>query len=318
MAVERVADLDLVLVGHEPARVAVHRRAGGLRHRQFVLDGPRQPDETFEHRDAVALLRDDSGCPFQRGKIFAQACEPGRQRAARLHRIELLLDVGEFGIQQRAGARSFAGFVEEFFALVGAVGELVRDRLRVRPQPRDRPQQAAEYERQQAQRLDGLRLRMMPLVRNLLRHHVDDPEHGDADDRYEEQHDPRQHVCGRVEGFALEECGLRGAALSGKPRRGHDDTCRPASPPRGPFDAGTHGLRVLDKPVAIGGNCCGVEQAMRVAAMVITGGRIVFAFLDTRDSAMSRYARTHAEAATRVIAIRVCNSRNSGHDGVRQ
>jgi hypothetical protein len=37
---------------------------------------------------------------------------------------------------------------------------------------------------------------------------------------------------------------------------------------------------------------------MRVAAMVSTGFRIVFAFLDTRDCAVSRTARTQRATAT--------------------
>ena len=75
--------------------------------------------------------------------------------------------------------------------LLGAVGEPVADRLGVRPQPRDRPQQAAEHQRQQAQRVDRVLLRMMPLLGALLRHHVHHPEQHDDNDRHDAEHQSR-------------------------------------------------------------------------------------------------------------------------------
>ena len=75
--------------------------------------------------------------------------------------------------------------------LVGAVGEPVADRLGVGPEPGQRPQQAAEDQRQQAQRVDRLGLRMMPLVGDLLGHHVDDPEQRDDEDRHHDEDEPR-------------------------------------------------------------------------------------------------------------------------------
>ncbi len=92
---------------------------------------------------------------------------------------------------------------------------------------------------------------MVALVRDLLRQHVDEPEHGDADDRHEKQHHPRQHVRGCVQRLAMEERGVRIAAMNDGPRRRHDQAPRSSSPPKGPFDVGTHGQRVLDKPAGV-------------------------------------------------------------------
>jgi hypothetical protein len=94
--------------------------------------------------------------------------------------------------------------------LVGAVGHLVGDRLDVRPQPGDRPQQAAEHQRQQAQHLDGVALRVMALVGDFLRQHVHHPEQHDQADRYEDQHEPCESKRRGVHHLRRQEGGLRG------------------------------------------------------------------------------------------------------------
>ena len=97
--------------------------------------------------------------------------------------------------------------------LVGAVGRLVADRLGVGPQPGDRPQQAAEHQRQQAQRVDRVGLRMVALVGDLLGQHVHQPEDDDDDDRHDDDDELRQNhrretiISGRGRATARGEAG---------------------------------------------------------------------------------------------------------------
>lgn len=93
-----------------------------------------------------------------------------------------------------AGAASFFT-VHDF---VGAVGHLVQNRPGVGPQPSQGPQHAAEYQRQQAQALDGLGLRVVILLGDFLRENMHLQEHADAHDRRDDQHDPGEHVGRRI------------------------------------------------------------------------------------------------------------------------
>jgi len=86
-----------------------------------------------------------------------------------------------------------------FVQLVRAVRHLVQDRLRIGPQPRHGPQQAAEDQRQQAQCLDRVRLWVAASLGDLLRQDVDHPEHVDEQRRHHQQHDDRDVVRNRVD-----------------------------------------------------------------------------------------------------------------------
>ena len=90
----------------------------------------------------------------QARQLVLQRPELRRQRAARLHRLELLAQVERLFAQQLALALLLGHLVVVVVVLVGAVGDAVADRLGVGPQPGERPEQAAEHERQQAQRGD--------------------------------------------------------------------------------------------------------------------------------------------------------------------
>ena len=92
--------------------------------------------------------------------------------------------------------------------------------LREGPQPRDRPEQAAEHEREQAQRLDRVALRVVALVRDLLGQDVDDPEQDDDDARDHEDHEQREPVGRGVEQVAGQE---------GRPGRGGGEQRRRTS-----------------------------------------------------------------------------------------
>ncbi len=58
--------------------------------------------------------------------------------------------------------------------------------------------------------MDGVALRVMALVRDLLGQHVDHPEQDDEDDRHHDDHDQREHARHLVEHLALEDGGVRG------------------------------------------------------------------------------------------------------------
>ena len=98
------------------------------------------------------------------GEVGANGIELTGRHAALFERGHPLTDVGG-----RARRLVEAVLLEVVGMFVGAVGQFVADRFGVRPEPGNRPEQPAEDERQQAQRLDRLELRMMPLVRDLLR-----------------------------------------------------------------------------------------------------------------------------------------------------
>ena len=138
--------------------------------------------------------------------------------------------------------------------LVGAVRHLVHDRLRVGPQPGDRPQQPAEHQRQQAQRADRLELRMVPLVGDLLRQDVHQPEQHDEHDRDDEDHEEGDEVASVSSGSgeSSEACGHpAGRPAAGRAQVRHRRSaadgppCRAASSlPRCRRDHGHSDLRV--------------------------------------------------------------------------
>ena len=105
--------------------------------------------------------------------------------------------------------------------LVGAVRHLVHDRLRVGPEPGQRPEQSAEHQREQAQRADRFELRMMALVRDLLRKDVHHPEQDDEHHRHDEEDEERDE--GRELVFDLSETGAT-----------------PGHPPAASRSSGTH------------------------------------------------------------------------------
>ncbi len=127
--------------------------------------------------------------------------------------------VRELVVQQLARLRLFAHLVEIVLVLFGAVRHLVGHRLRIRPQPGDRPEQTAEHQRQQAQHLDGVALRMMTLVGDLLRKDVNQPEQHDRADRDEDDDEPRKVLRRRVHHLRREERSARGRR---KGQRGDD------------------------------------------------------------------------------------------------
>ncbi len=93
--------------------------------------------------------------------------------------------------------------------LIRAVRHLVQHGLGVGPEPGDRPQHAAEHQRQQAQDLDRLRLRVVPLVRDLLRQDVHQPEEHDHGDRDDDDHEDCDVVRRRGQCVPRQERGLR-------------------------------------------------------------------------------------------------------------
>ncbi len=143
---------------------------------------------------------------FQRGQVGANPVELTRGSAARFQHRHALPDVrrGALGLRE-------AVLLEVVGMLVGAVGDLVSDRLRVRPQPGDRPEQPAEGERQQAERPDRLELRVVPLVGDLLGQHVHHPEQDDEQDRHEEQDEDGDIARHRVFDFGGHQRRLRRA-----------------------------------------------------------------------------------------------------------
>ena len=63
---------------------------------------------------------------------------------------------------------------------------------------------------------------MMFLLGDLLRQDVHQPEHGDADDRRDDQHYPGDVVGHGVECFAVEEGGLGGGGGEQRGQTGHE------------------------------------------------------------------------------------------------
>src|SRR5207244_10451026 len=84
--------------------------------------------------------------------------------------------------------------VAERFIHIGTVSHLVQDRLGISPKPGQRPEQPAKAKREQAQALNRLGLRMPFLVGNLFRQNVDEPKNGDANNRRDDEHDPRDAI----------------------------------------------------------------------------------------------------------------------------
>jgi len=81
---------------------------------------------------------------------------------------------------------------------VRPVSHLVEDGLRISPKPREWPKQSAKAERKQAEALDRVRLRMLFFLGDFFRQDVNEPEGRDADDRHDEQDQPRQRVSNGV------------------------------------------------------------------------------------------------------------------------
>ena len=115
-------------------------------------------------------------------------------------------------LQQRSGLGLFPHIEIVVVVLFGPVSHSVGDRLGVRPEPGDRPQQASECERQEAKRVDRVLLRMMALLGDLLRQDVDQPEQDDDNDRHDADDEPRNDGRCRIERLAGKErrrCGCR-------------------------------------------------------------------------------------------------------------
>ncbi len=162
-------------------------------------------DARLERRQLIANAR-VSSAGFRPARACVRRCRAtSRRRSASLGGAPGLWLVG------------FAVVI--VLVLVRAVRHLVQHGLRVGPRACERPQQPAEHQRQQAQHMDRVALRMMVLVRDFLGQHVHDPEHRDPDDRHDEDHDQREHVRNRVERLALQQV-LRLRRQGGEAGRG--------------------------------------------------------------------------------------------------
>ena len=84
--------------------------------------------------------------------------------------------------------------VADRFVHIGAVSHLVQDRLGVGPEPRNWPEQPTKEKREQTEAMNRVRLRMLFLFGNLFRHDMQQPENGDADNRRDHEHDPRDAI----------------------------------------------------------------------------------------------------------------------------
>ena len=83
------------------------------------------------------------------------------------------------------------------------------------PTAKRRPQQPPEDEREQAEHMDRLLLRMVALLRDLLRQHVHHPEERDQPDRHDKDDDHREQTAAVSSGLAVAERGVRGQAGKG-------------------------------------------------------------------------------------------------------
>ena len=190
----------------------------------LARDVPRQPlelDEDQPDEERVDAEQEDFHQP--------RASRPSRASSdASCARSCSISSRAASGFAAAAGASD--GLAVVTFSDVRAVGHLVEHRLRIGPQPRQRPEHAAEHQRQQAQHLDRLRLRVLSLLGDLLREDVHQPEHGQHDERHDDQHHPGDAVGDGVERLALEHRGVRsGRRQHGrerKRRRGQQVTVR--------------------------------------------------------------------------------------------
>ena len=93
---------------------------------------------------------------------------------------------------------AFVGFriaaVTMAFVHVRSVGHFVQDRLGVSPEPGKRPEQAAKAKREQAEALNCLGLWVLFLLRNFFRQDMHHPESSDANNRCDNEHDPRNAI----------------------------------------------------------------------------------------------------------------------------
>ena len=123
---------------------------------------------------------------FERVEIGAERLQIRLGEAFRLEAGKALAQA----LAWRGGIRLPGVFLVRH-VLVSAIGELVDDRLRVRPDPRQRPQQAADDDRQQAERADGLEQGREALVRDLLRQ----DKHHPAEDNQHHLHQEKHEEC---------------------------------------------------------------------------------------------------------------------------
>src|ERR1043166_1839210 len=108
----------------------------------------------------------------------------------------------------------------ERFIHIGTVSHFVQDRLGVSPKPRNWPEQPAKAKREQTQALNRSRLWMFFLMGNFFRQNMNEPESGDAKNRRNDEHDPRDAIGDRVKRLAVKK---RGVGLSWQRQDGKRD-----------------------------------------------------------------------------------------------
>src|SRR5688572_32193740 len=118
----------------------------------------------------------------------------------------------------------------EGFIYIGPVCHLVQDRFGIGPKPCNWPEQPTKAKRQQTQTVDCMCLRMLFLFSDLFRHDVDEPENGEADDRRDHEHDPRDPVGDGIPRLAMPHGGARGSRQPPPPPP-RTPQPRPAPPP---------------------------------------------------------------------------------------
>src|SRR5688572_14935022 len=111
----------------------------------------------------------------------------------------------------------------EGFIYIGPVCHLVQDRFGIGPKPCNWPEQPTKAKRQQTQTVDCMCLRMLFLFGDLFRHDVDEPENGEADDRRDHEHDPRDAVGDGIERLALKHGGLCGLREQRRAEQGEEE-----------------------------------------------------------------------------------------------
>ncbi len=188
---------------------------------------------------------------FERVEIGAERLQVGVGEAFRLQACQPLAQASS--AEARSASPAYSSSCE---ARVRAIGELVHDRLRVGPDPGQRPQQAAEDERQQAERANRLELRVVALVRDLLRQDVHHPEQGDEHDRHDEEDEEGDELRQRVFGFRREERGVRASREEQQEGSGGDQL------------TSSHGSGVVSKAAAV--PCQRVRRGVENLARVPT------------------------------------------------